>query len=88
MRPDIFRMETCAEKFIREAAVDGELGDVFGTGNRMEVLEKFLNGMRITGNGDGQAYYWPTEVDPHILDVVKWEKDNFEAIFPVIASEK
>ena len=81
-------METCAEKFVREAAVDGELGDAFGKGDRTELLHNFLKGMKIVDNGEGQAYYWPTEVDPHVSDVVKWEKENFDAIFPAIASEK
>ena len=76
--------ETNPDEFMKQNEPSKSISDFFSTENRTSNLEKFLAGCKVIEDSEEAAYHWPTENDPHIADVVEWEKKNMEMLFPNI----
>lgn len=76
-----------ADEVVEHSKPCGELADIFATDDRTERLKEFLASYKDVKEIDEPKYYWPTETDPHASEVVSWIHENFDTVFPNIASK-
>lgn len=72
---------------INSSEPQGDLGDIFATDDRSQLLKDFLAKYKDVSVIEEPKYYWPTETDPRATEVANWMRTNFDTVFPNIAAK-
>lgn len=75
------------QEFMETKPTSTRLSDIFTTEDTTDNLNAFMNSTSKPKEQIKPIYFWPTEVDPHAADVVKWAEENTGLLFPKISNQ-
>jgi hypothetical protein len=68
--------------FLKQNPPTRDLSDVFTTDNRSDQLREFVEDSRVVKEQEVPGYYWPCDINPHAAEVMEWQKQHIEELFP------